>query len=489
MNIKQIRTRYAPSPTGNFHIGGARTAIFNYLFAKKNLGNFILRIEDTDSERNVENGALLQYNNLKWLNIHPDESFNNPGEYGPYLQSQKILTYQNLVNQLLKQKKAYYCFCSQEELENYRQKALESGITPKYSKKCLNLDPEIIKAYLNEKKSYVVRLNIDPTQEFSWIDLTRNEISVPGSALTDYVIMRANKIPTYNFAVVVDDYDMHITHVLRGDEHISNTPYQIATYKALGWENKIPQYGHLSVIVNETGKKLSKRDENTCQFIEEYKNLGFLPEAVLNFLALLGWAGKAEQEIMSIEEMIEHFDISKVSKSPSLFDYKKLLWISGEYFKKMDDISYWNFVNPFFNVDLKEINLVKKEIALLFKNQIVYAKQLNELAANLFDFNELNKQILIDHLVHLETNRDVIETSLKLLPVNPDEWNLSNLRAYLKQITAQTQKQGVDFFMTLRLVLSYSNHGPELFKVIKIMGYERCRDRLLSALKFLDEFH
>ncbi|MDQ0513574.1 glutamyl-tRNA synthetase [Mycoplasmoides fastidiosum] len=485
--IKTVRTRYAPSPTGELHIGGARTAIFNYLFAKRHLGNFILRIEDTDVERNIEEGLASQFDNLKWLNIFPDESFNNPGDSGPYLQSQKLLTYQKIAVQLLEQDLAYRCFCTPAELDQKRQQALDNGQTPRYDRTCLNLSPEEITAKVNAGKEFAIRLKLSDEATYAWDDLIRGNISVPGTALSDYIILRSNKIPTYNFAVVIDDHDMKISHVLRGEEHISNTPYQIATYQALGY-TKMPQFAHLSIIIGADGKKLSKRDKTTKQFIENYRKDGFLPEAVVNFLALLGWPGIPEQEIMTLEEMINNFDLAHLSKAPAFFDYKKLLWISGQHFRRLNDKVYWNFVNPFFVIDLNQLNESKEEIALLFKNQISYAAQLNELANNIFNSPSNAQTIFQDHHQVLADNRDVLEIGLKLLPDSTEEWNHANVRAYLKQIMAQTNKKGMDFFIPLRLGLTYSEHGPELFKIIKLMGYQLCRTRLLEVLKFLDEF-
>ncbi|WP_391592214.1 Glutamyl-tRNA synthetase [[Mycoplasma] cavipharyngis] len=485
--IKQVRTRYAPSPTGQLHVGGARTAIFNYLFAKQNIGNFILRIEDTDLNRNIEDTIHFQFDNLKWLNIFPDESFSNPGNTGPYLQSQKLLTYEKIAYQLLEQNKAYRCFCNPEELEKHRTNALANNQTPRYNKYCRNLTQAEIEAKLAADIPYTIRLKIDDSIDYEWDDLIHGHIKIPGSALTDYVILRTNKIPTYNFAVVVDDCDMQITHVLRGEEHLSNTPYQISTYQALDKVKQMPKFAHLSIIVGADGKKLSKRDHTTNQFIQNFRNDGFLPEAVVNFLALLSWSGIENQEIMSIQEMITHFDLTKLSKSPSFFDYKKLLWISGQYFKKIDEKFYLNFVRPFFNIDLGELNDNKNEIALLFKNQISYANELNQLAKNLFNEPDNVERILEQNKDNFLKNRDIFEISLKLLPSHHDEWDQANLRAYLKQIMAQTNKKGADFFMVLRLGLTYSDHGPELFRVIKLMGFNRCQQRLTRILEFLDK--
>ena len=296
---KIIRTRYAPSPTGLFHIGGARTALFNYLFAKKNNGDFVVRIEDTDLERNVEGGIESQLMNLKWLKIFPDESILNPGNYGPYVQSEKFSVYKNLAEKLLEEQKAYRCFCSPEKLEKEREKAAKEGRTPKYNRHCLSLSEKEINEKLSKGNEYSIRLKIEDDRDYIWNDLIRGTVTVPSSALTDPIILKSNKIASYNFAVVIDDSDMKISHVIRGEEHLSNTPYQIAISEALGI-NKNIIYGHLSVIVDETGKKLSKRNMELKQFIEDYKNMGFTPESINNFMYLLGMAATDNKEVFNL---------------------------------------------------------------------------------------------------------------------------------------------------------------------------------------------
>lgn len=283
-----VSTRYAPSPTGELHVGGARTALFNYLYAKKHNGRFILRIEDTDESRNIQDGHIAIENSLKQLSIFPDESFSNPGSFGPYKQSQKLGKYREVCHRLLEEGKAYRCFCTEEELEAARKRALDSGETPKYSRKCMRLSPEQIEEKIKEGKPFSVRLKVDIAENYEWDDLIRGHISTPSSSMSDYIIMRSNDLPTYNFAVVIDDSDMKITCVLRGEEHIPNTPYQLATYLALGLEDSIPDFGHLSIIVDENRRKLSKRSGDDAHFVSRLIGKGYLPAAIVNFLVLLG---------------------------------------------------------------------------------------------------------------------------------------------------------------------------------------------------------
>lgn len=283
-----VCTRYAPSPTGELHVGGARTALFNYLYAKKHNGKFILRIEDTDEARNIPDGHIAIEKSLKQLNIFPDESFSFPGTLGPYKQSQKLGKYREICQRLLDEGKAYRCFCTDEELEEARREALKNDETPKYSRKCLGLTREQIEENLEAGKPFAVRLRVDIRDRYEWDDLIRGPISTPADSMSDYIIMRSNDLPTYNFAVTIDDADMKITCVLRGEEHISNTPYQLATYYALGLDESIPEFGHLSIIVDENRRKLSKRSGDDRHFVSRLIEKGYLPEAVVNFLVLLG---------------------------------------------------------------------------------------------------------------------------------------------------------------------------------------------------------
>lgn len=478
--LTKVRARYAPSPTGYFHIGGARTAIFNYLFAKHNHGDFIVRIEDTDINRSVDKGIESQLDNLEWLNIIPDESLRNPKEFGPYVQTDKLPRYQLLVQKLLDEGKVYFCFCDEEKLENDRQLALSNHQTPRYSRTCLNYNKAQVDELIASGKPKVVRLKIDDDKEYIWNDLIRGQIIVPGTAMTDPVILKSNGIPMYNFAVVVDDYDMLISHVLRGEEHISNTPYQIAIRDALNFNNGI-QYGHLSVIIDETGKKLSKRNKEMKQFIEDYKTMGFLPEAVFNFLGLLSWSSPNNEEILSQEQFIQLFDIARLSKSPTFFDYKKMLWIGNEYFKKMDDASYIQFVKPFVKLDLSDFLLSNfGTLVLLFKNQISYADELNNLISEQFlvESMEINfeaKQIL-------DANQDVI-VSLKNELLKIQDWNIDNINLAINNVKNSTNKKGKDLFMPIRIVSTGLMHGPEIAKVLYFVQAKRILNNIDKILK------
>ena len=332
----KIRVRYAPSPTGDLHIGNARTALFNYLYARHYGGDFIIRIEDTDTKRNTAQGEESQLRNLEWLGMDWDEAPNKPGQYGPYRQSERAHIYQPLIDQLLAEDKAYKCYMTEEELEAEREAQKERGEMPHYAGQHAHLSPEEIAAFEAEGRQPVVRFRVPEGVTYEFNDLVKGKVHFESKNISgDWVIQKRDGMPTYNFAVAVDDHYMEISHVLRGDDHIANTPKQMMIYDAFGWS--APEFGHMTLIVNaETNKKLSKRDGSILQFIEQYRNLGYLPEAMFNFIALLGWSPKGEDEIFNQDQLIEIFDVDRLSTSPASFDQKKLEWINNTYMKAAD---------------------------------------------------------------------------------------------------------------------------------------------------------
>ncbi|MEJ3648350.1 glutamate--tRNA ligase [Ureaplasma urealyticum] len=480
----KIRTRYAPSPTGYLHIGGARTALFNYLLAKAYDGDFIIRIEDTDVERNVEGGIDSQFNFLEWMGIVADESIRNPKTFGPYIQSQKLKHYEALALDLVAQKKAYFCFCSKERLDADRELAEKLHETPKYKRHCLNLNEQTIQANLLANKEYTIRLKIDENNEYSWDDLIRGKISIPGSALTDPVILKSNKIAMYNFAVVIDDYEMQISHVIRGEEHISNTPYQLAIAQALNYDLSKIKYGHLSIIVDETGKKLSKRNLALKQFVSDYEKDGYWPHAITNFVALLGWSPKNNQEIMSLVEMVENFDVNNLSKSPAFFDINKMNWFSTQYFNNISQDEFIDFVktHPLTKeLVLKDTTFIDK--ALLFKSHIVNLKQLINLVDEQFNSN---KQLLEEDVNHIKNNQltNVVQVFYEQLIVS-EKFNEQSIKEVIKQVQKTTNNKGANLYMPIRIATTFSSHGPELAKTIYYLGRENVLKNLQSILKVL----
>ena len=469
MNKKRLR--YAPSPTGKLHIGGARTALFNFLLTKHYGGDFIIRSEDTDLERNIDGGDLEQIHNLEWMGITSDEDVIKGGDFGPYKQTERIHIYNKYIDILLEKGICYKCWCSQEELELEREQQKQSGIaSPKYSGKC-KTNPEP-----TEGKTPSIRINIPNDEEFVWDDGVRGKISFPGKDVDDWVVRKSNGIPTYNFAVVIDDHLMGITDVMRGEEHISNTPKQIHLYDSLGWEK--PIFFHLSIIVGKDKKKLSKRDENTLQFIALYRERGYLPEAVFNFLALLGWSPTGEEEIFSKTELISIFDEKRLSKAPSYFDINKLLWTNNFYIKKLSDDELWNFFNSF----VEEVNLddsKKMDIFKTFQPQIKEAIEIKELMKLFTEDFSIKDEIKEYALLHKKV---IIEFSKRLRTL--DTWSSTLIKEIMLSVGEKMEIKGKNLMMPIRISVTGREHGPDISLILKIFGREKS---ILRMEEFINE--
>ncbi|MGX4687539.1 glutamate--tRNA ligase [Vagococcus sp. JNUCC 83] len=484
----KVRVRYAPSPTGHLHIGNARTALFNYLFARHHGGDFIIRIEDTDQKRNIEDGEKSQLDNLAWLNIDWDESPDKPGEYGPYRQSERRDIYQPLVDQLLASNLAYKCYCTEEELEAERESQRSRGQIPRYNGKCAHLTPEQQAEKEAEGITPVVRFRVPKGEEYTFDDIVKGNITFESDSVGgDFVILKRDGMPTYNFAVAVDDHMMKITHVLRGDDHIANTPKQLMIYEAFGWTP--PRFGHMTLIINtETGKKLSKRDETILQFIEQYRELGYLPEAMFNFISLLGWSPVGEEEIFSQEELIKIFDADRLGKSPAAFDNKKLEWISNQYMKQLDRKTMAEMALPY----LIEAGLVEEnptaekqawveELVSLYQPQMSYAKEIVELSSLFFNdtltFDDAAKEVLSDEQVP-----EVLE-AFKAQLNELDEFDVPTIKKAIKAVQKETGAKGKKLFMPIRVAVSGQMHGPELAETILLLGKEQATEHINLALK------
>lgn len=476
---KKVRVRYAPSPTGFLHIGGARSALFNYLFAKKYNGDIIFRVEDTDIERNVEGGEESQYKDLRWLGIIPDESPNEPKEYGPYRQMERLDIYRKYAQELLDKGYAYYCYCTSEELERRKEEQLNNGVrATKYDRKCANLTKEQIEQYEKEGRKPCIRIKLPDHQKIEFNDLVRGKVSFTTDDLGgDFVIMKSNGIPTYNFAVVIDDYLMKITHVLRGEEHLSNTPKQLAIYQMLGWE--APEFGHMTIIINKNGKKLSKRDNNILQFMSQYRELGYLPEAIVNYILLLGWTPESNQEIFSMEEAKQEFDPSRLSTSPSMFDQQKMNWTNGQYINKLNDEAYLEFIKPQMAkvMDLSKYDdKTLLEIANLYKEEITFGAEIIEPLKSILNPHEVTDENDIA-MLNLETTpivfKGFVDELEKIEEITPEA-----IKQAFKNVATNTGVKGKNLFMPIRLKLTGVSHGIELVNIIKILGKEEVISRL-----------
>lgn len=481
----RVRVRYAPSPTGHLHIGNARTALFNYLFARHNHGEFIIRIEDTDTKRNMADGERSQLENLEWLGIDWDESPEKPGKYGPYRQSERKDIYMEYINDLLDRDLAYKCYCTEEELEEMRERQRENGEMPHYDGTCAHLTKEEQEKMEAEGREYVVRFRVPQDKTYTWNDMVKGEIAIDAKSIGgDFVILKRDGMPTYNFAVAVDDHLMEITHVLRGDDHIANTPKQMMVYEAFGWD--IPQFGHMTLITNsETGKKLSKRDETILQFIEQYRDLGYLPEAMFNFIALLGWSPEGEDEIFSQEELIKLFDEHRLSKSPAAFDTKKLEWINNTYVKKLDLDDATRLCLPFLvdagrvpeNLSDAEYAWVRQLVAL-YQPQMSYGAEIVPLSELFFvSYPELGaseKEVLAE-----ETAPTVIAAfAHQIEQLEGDDFNPENIKKAIKAVQKETGVRGRGLFMPIRVATTGVMHGPDLPNALALLGRQRTLEHL-----------
>lgn len=478
----KVRVRYAPSPTGFLHIGGARSALFNYLFAKKYGGKLVFRVEDTDIERNVEGGEQSQYNDLKWLGIIPDESPYEPDEkYGPYRQMERLDLYRKYAEQLVAQGDAYYCYCSSEELEERKEAQLLAGVkATKYDRKCASLTKEQIEQYEKEGRKPCIRIKLKDNHTITFNDLVRGKVSFTCDDLGgDFVIVKSNGIPTYNFAVVVDDHLMNITHVLRGEEHLSNTPKQIAIYEMLGWE--APLFGHMTIIVNENGKKLSKRDNNILQFMSQYRDLGYLSDAIFNFILLLGWTPEDNKELFTMEEAIAAFDPSRLSTSPSMFDQKRLIWMNSNYIKMLNDEDYLEFIKPHMGkaMDLTKLNDEQiLQIAKLYKDELGYGAQIIEPLSSIISPGPIaNEEEL--QIVNTDSAKRVFASFVEELK-RVDVIDKDALKQIFKNVQLNVGVKGKELFMPIRLKLTGVSHGIELINIVNILGKEEVINRLLK---------
>lgn len=472
-----IRVRYAPSPTGFLHIGNARTALFNYLYAKKYGGSLIVRIEDTDTERNVDTGIDNQLSMLKWLGIDWDESIDKPGEYGPYRQLERLDVYKKYADLLLEKGLAYKCYCTKEELEAEKNEQIARGDSHlHYSRKCLN--------HPAQDKPYAIRFKVPDQKTYIFNDLVKGEVTFKSEDIGDWVMMKQNGIPTYNFACVIDDHLMKISHVLRGEDHITNTPRQMMVYDAFDWE--IPTFGHMTLIVNHRGKKLSKRDADIIQFIEQYKDLGYLPEALFNYVSLLGFS-PGEEEILSQASLIDAFEATKLSNHPATFDPDKLKFINSQYIKKSSLDQLKVLVHPFVEkahiLDGKDHDF-EDSLIDVFKDRLDYGAELVDLYHEFLD-KPFEWDVEMRSFMKVEGVQTLLEVLLNKLR-QCDPWLPETIKDIIKESGKESGAKGKMLFMPSRIAVSASMHGPELPKLMHLMGKNTILTRIQQSLTWLD---
>lgn len=478
--VEEVRVRFAPSPTGPLHIGGARSALFNYLFARNNNGSFILRIEDTDRERSKEEFEENIKESLNWLGIDWDEGIDKGGDYGPYRQMERLHIYRKYADLLLEKGLAYRCYCKEEELERERKRYLEKSEMPRYSERCYNITSEEEEKLKQEGRSPALRFRVPKNRSVVVEDFVRGKISFETNGISDFIIMKASGIPTYNFAVVLDDYEMKISHVIRGEEHLTNTGLQVLLYEALKLE--MPHYAHVSLILGKDRTKMSKRHGQTS--VLKYKEDGFLPEAVTNFLVLLGWAPEGEEEIFTTEELVKIFSLSRASRSPAVFDIEKLKWINGYYIRKSSNERIARLAVPFLQRSEyfkdgpsdEEMKWLEK-VAGVVKSYLSTIGEINEnldiFVTNKFELEsqEVEKELFDEHVPLVldklieklstlsDLNEDTVEKALKSMP---------------KELGLKPKK----IFMPLRAALTGKKSGPELHQLISVLGIENVKKRI-----------
>lgn len=483
---KNIRVRFAPSPTGHLHIGGARTALFNYLFARKYNGTFILRIEDTDELRSTEESVKWIFESMAWLGLDwqegamPDGS--QRGDFGPYVQSKReaMGIYRKYADQLVKEGKAYYCYCTPQELDEMRKKAALEKRPPKYEGRCRNLTEEQKKKFESEGRRPVIRFRMPDEGAASWEDLIHRQLSFENKLLYDFIMVKASGYPTYNFACVIDDYLMKITHVIRGDDHISNTPLQIQLYRALGWQ--LPYFAHLSMILGPDGSRLSKRHGATS--VQEYRKDGFLPQTIKNYLALLGWSTSDSQQIFEKGELEEKFSLEGCQKNPATFDPVKLKWMNGEYLRKLDKKEIYSLALPYLKESGLDLSYPKTPLEDIVYLEYEKYKTLSEIPSLLsFFFSE-----------KVEYDRESVESVFGKPSAARVLEGIAGVYAAISDFTEKTIEEETrkfakansfkngEVFHPVRVAVSGRAQGPTLFKMIEYLGKDLVLKRLKEAL-------
>jgi nondiscriminating glutamyl-tRNA synthetase len=478
--IPNVRVRFAPSPTGLLHIGNARTALFNCIFSRHYGGRFVLRIEDTDVERSTEESVDRILEDLHWLGLQWDEGPDRNGPYGPYRQSQRLSLYRDNTERLLREEQAYKCFCSPERLEALRKEQISKGTMPRYDGQCRSLTKEDISRMESSGGRPAIRFHVRKGA-IPFEDLIHGKMNFESEGIGDFIIMRSDGMAAYNFACVIDDHLMEITHVIRGEDHLSNTPRQIQIYRALGWQP--PEFAHHTLILGPDRSPLSKRHGSTT--VSQYREEGFLPEALLNDLVLLGWTPPSGDEILSLDRMIKDFSIGAVSTSAPIFNRKKLEWLNSQYIRKQDDESLFRMLLPHLEktgLPVREIDLqyLSKVISILKENLVVLS-QIGEYLGIFFDekfhFEDDVRAVLLD-----PDNRKTLENILEVvkitLEMTEDGW-----RSLVSSMEERTGRKGKGLLAPLRAAVTGKTKGPELARTLPLLGKERVIKRLEMALE------
>jgi len=478
----KVRVRFAPAPTGLLHIGNARTALFNFLFARRHQGTLVLRIEDTDLERSDDASMDRIMEDLRWLGILWDEGPDRDGSTGPYRQSQRISIYREVADRLSQEGKSYKCFCSEEKLEKLRKEQLSRGRMPRYDGKCRSLSAEEISKMESSGLRPVLRFHVGGGA-ILFEDLIHGKMNFDSAGMGDFIIVRSDGMAAYNFACVIDDHLMQITHVIRGEDHLSNTPRQILLYHALSWQP--PLFAHHPLILGPDRSPLSKRHGATA--VSQYREEGFLPEALQNYLILLGWTPPSGQETLPLEKMVEEFSIQDISRSAPVFNRKKLEWLNSFYIREKEEEPLSEMVVPYLQkagIQTDQVNRQRlKEISGVLKENLVVLSQVEEYLGIFFDeqffFEDGAKTILQD-----PRNRETLRSVLSLLE-GSSETPSGDQTSLLSQLEKETGQKGKHLYAPLRAGVTGKTKGPELAKTLPLLGKERIIKRLRMALEIV----
>lgn len=470
-----VRTRFAPSPTGFMHIGGVRTALYAYLIAKQHDGKFILRIEDTDQSRFVEGAIDVIYSSLRELGLIWDEGPDVGGDYGPYIQSERKDSYMDYALKLIEEGKAYYCFCSDED------KVVEEGQVYRYDRKCRDIELAEAKKRA-ENEEFVIRFKMPLEGNITFTDAVYGEITVESDELEDLIMIKSDGMPTYNFANIIDDYEMGISHIVRGNEYVSSTPKYIQIYNALGFE--VPEFIHLPIIKKEAGsdKKLSKRDNDAT--VDSLKNNGYLNKAIINMLALTGWSPGGEQELFTLEELVKEFNVEGISKGNAIFDTEKLKWMNNHYIKELSEEETFEFFKPFLAEAYDLSNVSDEwvtELAMLYRDRISYGREIIAETEVFFKESiELGTEEA-EFIAQDGVNELYVELAKNFSEL--EDFSVENINATIKTSGKAVGSKGKMLFMPTRIAITGEMHGPDLVKSIFLLGQDTVVSRLSSQIK------
>lgn len=483
--MSEIRVRLAPSPTGKLHIGNARTGLFNYLFARHTQGKFILRVEDTDEQRSTHESEIAIYEGLKWLGMDWDEGPDKPGKFGPYRQSERVDIYKKFIDQMIDNGTAYYCFCPQEELGAKREAAEKAHVIYRYDNTCRNVPIDEAKRRVAAGERATIRLRVPDDVKINFTDLIREDVDVESETFDDFIIAKPGGMPLYNFACVIDDHLMEITHVLRGQDHLTNTSKQILIYKALGWE--VPKFGHFSLIMNTQRKKLSKREG--AVYIGDFQAMGYLPEAVVNFIALLGWNPGDNREKMTLQEMVDAFSLGKIQRSDAIFDPEKLKWLNGVYIREMPLSKLTEEVIPHlaaagFDPNKRDRKWLESVIALEQERIRLFSE-----APDAFDFffkDELKyDKSLLDSKKKTPTEianaLEIVKDELSKI----ENWNHTEIENTCRALASSLNWGAGDLFMPIRIAVTGKKATPPLFESMEVLGRSLSLDRIDKAASLI----